>query len=422
MFPRGQIDIRWTDLAAALSGSLAPGDVDALSREVAAAWHPDGVAFLTVRTGFDAMLRALALPAGSEVVCTAVNIPDMFALLAHHGLVPVPVDLDPRTLAPAPGALEAAVTTRTRALLITHLLGARMPLEAVHALARARGLPVWEDCAQAFDGRYAGHPDTAVSMFSFGPIKTATALGGGLFRVADPGLRAALWAEQAAHPIQSRRAWLGVVLNYALMRVLGEPPLYRAFVRACAAAGTSHDQLINGRVLGLKGDDYWAALRRRPSAPLLRLLRRRIETYPASLVDRRADTARSLLSMLPAHAPVLGADAAAHVFWQFVLTPERPAAMVSALRAAGFDATTGASRLGPAPTPPGARSPERIAAAMARAVYVPAYAGIPDDARRRLGRAICAALEADAAAGDQSSRDSSSSSRAAGPSSSVASA
>lgn len=415
MFPRGQIDIEWGDLGRAVAAALAPGDVDALSREVAAAWHPDGVAFLTVRTGFDVLLQALSLPAGAEVVCTAVNIPDMFELLEHHGLVPVPVDLDPRTLAPDPAAVEAAITERTVAVLVTHLLGTRVPMDGVHAVAAAHGLPVWEDCAQAFDGRYAGHADTAVALFSFGPIKTATALGGGLLRVSDPDLRAALWAGQADHPVQTRRAWLGVVLNYGVMKLLGEPALYTVFVRACALAGTSHDQIINGRVLGLKGADWWAALRRRPSVPLLRLLRRRIETYPASQVDRRAALGRALQDLLPDDAPLLGAGAADHVFWQFVLTPPDPEALVAVLRAAGFDATTGASRLGPAAAPAGRAAPGRIAAAMARAVYVPAYSRIPDDARRRLGAAIREALSAQ-------SRDSSSSSRADGPSSSVASA
>ena len=422
MFPRGQIDIRWADLGVALGRTMFPGDVAALSREVAAAWHADGVVFLTVRTGFDVMLQALALPVGSEVVCTAVNIPDMFELLEHHGLVPVPVDLDPRTLAPDPAAVEAAITPQTRAVLVTHLLGARMPMDGLHAVAAAHGLPVWEDCAQAFDGRYVGHADTAVAMFSFGPIKTATALGGGLFRVSDPALRQALWSGQDAHPLQSRRSWLGVVLNYGVMRLLSEPALYGLFVQVCAVAGTSHDQIINGRVLGLKGADWWAALRRRPSAPLLALLRRRVETYPASQVDERAAVARALVRLLPADAPVLGAGATLNVFWQFVLTPADPEGLVAALRTAGFDATTGASRLGPARAPAGRPAPARIAAAMARAVYVPAYTRIPAPARERLGQAIREALSAQPAGGGQPSSDSSSSSRPGAPSSRVASA
>jgi len=416
MFPRGQIDIGHADLAHALASTVAPGAVRPLAEAVASGWHPDGVVFLTVRTGFDLLLQELALPRGSEVVCTAVNIPDMFDLLEHHGLVPVPVDLDPATLAPDPGALEAAVTERTRALLITHLVGTRVPMESVHAVAARHGLLVWEDCAQAFDGRYFGHPDTAVSMFSFGPIKTATALGGGLLRVSDAGLRGRLWEAQEGYPVQGRGAWLGVVLNYGVMKILGIPALYGVFVRACAVLGTSHDRIINGRVLGLKGADWWAALRRRPSVALLHLLRRRLASDPAGFVAQRSLDGRAVQAMLPTDAPLLGRASEVHGFWQLVVTPKDPEALVAALRSEGFDATTGASRLGPCAAPEGRPAPARIADVMARAVYVPAYSAIPEAARARLGRAIAAALAA------QSSRDSSSSSRPSEPSSSVASA
>lgn len=64
-------------------------------------------------TGFDLLLQTLKLPAGSEVLCSAVTIPDMIYLLRHHGLVPVPVDLDPQTLAVDVCQLRAAVTEVT---------------------------------------------------------------------------------------------------------------------------------------------------------------------------------------------------------------------------------------------------------------------------------------------------------------------
>ena len=56
--------------------------------------------FLSVRTALDLLLEAWALPRGSEVLMSAVTIPDMVAIVRHHGLVPVPVDLDMRRLAP----------------------------------------------------------------------------------------------------------------------------------------------------------------------------------------------------------------------------------------------------------------------------------------------------------------------------------
>jgi perosamine synthetase len=393
MYARGRIDIEWSDLVRALSWTLSPGDVDALAREVAQAWHPDGVAFLTVRTGWDLLIQALDLPKGSEVVCTAVNIPDMYDLLEHHGLVPVPVDLDPDTLAPDPAAMDAAVTEQTRLMMVTHLIGTRCDMDPIHAVAKKHGLPVIEDCAQAFDGHYTGHPDTAVAMFSFGPIKTATALGGGLFRVADPALRAKLWAGQADYPVQTRTAWVSVVLNYGVMKGMTGQTVYELFVKACALAGTSHDKIINGRVLGLKGDDWWAALRRRPSVSLLKLLRQRVETYPASEVTRRGEAGDALLAMLPASAPVLGRDADRRSYWQFCLTPADPEALIAALREEGFDATAGASRLKPAKTPEGRPAPSHITETMKRIVYVPAYPEIPDVARRRLAAAISRALD-----------------------------
>lgn len=57
---------------------------------------------------------------------------------------------------------------------------------AVHAAAR-HGLLLWEDCAQVFTGRdgYLGHPESDAVFFSFGVIKRATALGGGLARIGN---------------------------------------------------------------------------------------------------------------------------------------------------------------------------------------------------------------------------------------------
>ena len=70
-------------------------------------------------------------------------------------------------------------------MLIAHLFGTRLPLQRFAEKAQDHGLLLWEDCAQAFDGRYAGHPEADAVMFSFGPIKTATSLGGALLRLRD---------------------------------------------------------------------------------------------------------------------------------------------------------------------------------------------------------------------------------------------
>lgn len=101
--------------------------------------------FLSVRTAFDLYLKTLKLPRGSLVICSALTIPDMVTIFEEHGLVPVPVDLDPETLAPEPGSLEAEVERygggcdvvengvgaqqqqqRVRAIYVAHVFGAQV--------------------------------------------------------------------------------------------------------------------------------------------------------------------------------------------------------------------------------------------------------------------------------------------------------
>ena len=98
-----------------------------------------------MRSGFDLYLSALALPRGSEVLVSAVNIRDMVEILEHHGLVAVPVDLELATLAPQAGAWEQAITPHTRAILVAHLFGSRVPMRPVLDLAARHRLLMIED-------------------------------------------------------------------------------------------------------------------------------------------------------------------------------------------------------------------------------------------------------------------------------------
>src|SRR5262249_46979435 len=78
-----------------------------------------------------------------------------------------------------PAAVEQAVTPRTRAIVAVHLYGQPAAMDAIQDIARARGLAVVEDAAQAVGAAYAGRPAGAwggVACLSFSPTKT---LGGG---------------------------------------------------------------------------------------------------------------------------------------------------------------------------------------------------------------------------------------------------
>lgn len=387
MWVRKRIDIGWFDLLSAAANCLWPGSRAAAARAAETAWTADGRSFacLSVRTGFDLALSALDFPPGSEVLISAMTIPDMVRIVEHHGLVPIPIDLNVRDMSPRIELLEQAVTPRTKAVLVAHLLGTRFDLRPCVEFARRHNLVLFEDCAQAFEGsRYRGHADADVSMFSFGPIKTATALAGGVLRVRDASLQERMRAVYADYPVQSRWFFLKRVLFYSMLHWLGGRIVFATFFQICRLLGKDLDRLLNGSIRNFPQAEFFQNLRQQPSLPLLRLLARRITTYRDAELDLRTARGRLLQSLLPAGS-CPGANAELHSFWVFPVRVGDSSATIAALQQAGFDATASNS-LRPVESP--ADRPELkpcIARnALLSVIYVPLYAAIPEAEIRRL--------------------------------------
>jgi len=133
--------------------------------------------------GLDALvlaLRALGIGAGDEVIVPSMTFIATWLAVSAVGAVPVPVEPDPATCNIDPGRIEAAVTSRTRAILPVHLYGQPADLDPILAIARRHGLRVIEDAAQAHGARYRGrrigaHGDAV--CWSFYPGKNLGALG-----------------------------------------------------------------------------------------------------------------------------------------------------------------------------------------------------------------------------------------------------
>ncbi|MCU0493512.1 MAG: DegT/DnrJ/EryC1/StrS family aminotransferase [Chloroflexaceae bacterium] len=390
MIPRGRPDIGWRDLAYALACCLRPGDLVKAQQRAEAAWlHGESLACLSVRSGFDLVLQALQLPPGSEVLVSAVTIRDMVRIIEHHGLVAVPVDVDVDTLAVSPTLLEQAITPRTRAVLVAHLFGSRMPLDGIAEVARRHGLTLFEDCAQAYDGpAYQGHEASDVCMFSFGPIKTQTALGGALLRFKDAALREKVRRMQAAYPRQRRQPFARRVLLVALLKLLSRPALFRLFVLACHMRGISHDQLITASLRGFPGADLMTKLRHQPCAPLLRLLAWRLKRADVGDIRRRATLGERLAAAL-GEVPRPGSQALPHNHWVFPMLAERPGELTQLLWHSGFDATRGASSLHVVPSPEGTTATTPQAETMlTHVVYLPLHPVLNASAMRRLAEVV----------------------------------
>lgn len=384
MWPRKQLDIGWTDLAYGLGqlvGRWTPPEPAAV---VGDDWLPpqEVILSLSVRSGLDLLLAALELPAGSEVLVSAVTIPDMPRIIEHHGLAPVPVDVDPQRLQPVVEHMERSITPRTRAILVAHLFGTHIDMEPIIELAKEHDLLVIEDCAQAFIGReYAGHPESTCALFSFGPIKTATALGGAVIRVPNADLRRRMDALQSAYPRQTRGAYARRLAKYTVFRALGNPIQYGLLVRVLQMLGVDYDRALGNAAHSFKPNDFFTQIRRRPSTPLLRMLARRITRFDlsgAARLRRRTLRGNQLARVLPEHV-IVGEANATHTYWVVPVRAANRETLVAELRAAGFDGTARSSLVVVGAANDDTLGKSGIASWLAETMFVPGGEDMPDD-------------------------------------------
>jgi dTDP-4-amino-4,6-dideoxygalactose transaminase len=190
-------------LRAAIDRVLASGwyilgeETEAFEREFAAyseARHCIGVA-----DGLDALnliLRAYGIGPGDEVIVPSNTFIATWLAVSQCGATPVPVEPDPRSFNLDPARVEAAVTTRTKAIMPVHLYGQTADMDPINEIAKRHGLKVVEDAAQAHGARYKGRRAGSLgdaAGFSFYPGKNLGALGdGGAITTSDDSLAAAL--------------------------------------------------------------------------------------------------------------------------------------------------------------------------------------------------------------------------------------
>jgi dTDP-4-amino-4,6-dideoxygalactose transaminase len=177
------------EIDSALARVLASGqfilgaEVEAFEREFA---ETCGVAHaIGVDSGTSAIqlsLLACGVGAGDEVITVSNTAVATVAAIELTGARPVLVDVHPQTLTIDPSKLESALTPRTRAVVPVHLFGCPADLNPILDFARAHGLFVVEDCAQAHGAKYHGKPVGGwghLSAFSFYPTKNLGACGDG---------------------------------------------------------------------------------------------------------------------------------------------------------------------------------------------------------------------------------------------------
>jgi perosamine synthetase len=172
-------------------------------------------AFISPRTHFLALnsctsalhlaFKVLDLPKGSMVLTTPLTFVSTNHAMLYEGLVPVFCDVDPVTGNLDPESMESALASHPiAAILVVHLGGYPCDMDRINAMAGLLGIPVIEDCAHAFGGRYPdgrriGDTDN-LCAWSFQAVKNLPVGDGGAISTTHPAIRDRL----------KKLRWLGI--------------------------------------------------------------------------------------------------------------------------------------------------------------------------------------------------------------------
>lgn len=177
------------------SGWLTTGPEAAAFEQEFANYVGGGVTALAVNSatsGLHLALEAIGIGPGDEVIAPTLTFTATVEVARYLGADAVLVDVDPTTLNIAPRQFEAAITPRTKAVVVVHYAGLACDMDEIFEIAGRHGLSVIEDAAHAlpttYRGRKVGTLASAVTVFSFYANKTMTTGEGGMIVAHDAQL------------------------------------------------------------------------------------------------------------------------------------------------------------------------------------------------------------------------------------------
>lgn len=166
------------------------------------------VALNSCTAGLHLALLAAGIGPGDEVITTPLTFCATANVIVHAGATPVFADVDPRTGTIDPAAVDAALSSRTRAVIPVHYAGLPADVHTIRKLTRPQGITLIEDAAHCIEGIARGCKVGAIgdfTCFSFYATKNLTTGEGGM--VTTDSAEAAAWIRTASLHGISRPAW-----------------------------------------------------------------------------------------------------------------------------------------------------------------------------------------------------------------------
>jgi perosamine synthetase len=160
--------------------------------------------------GLHLCVRALGIGEGDEVIVPSFAFIAVANAVRYERAVPVFVDIEPETLNLDPRKIEAAITPRTRAIIVVHTFGCPAELTEILEIARRHHLFVIEDACEAIGAEYGGRKVGAqgdAGVFAFYPNKQITTGEGGAIVTQEPEV-AARARRQRNHGREDSAGWL----------------------------------------------------------------------------------------------------------------------------------------------------------------------------------------------------------------------
>lgn len=203
------------------------------------------------RVGIYLALKALIRP-GQEVILSPYTIADVVNMVLAAGGIPRFADIERETCNIAAAEVARLLGPATGAVLVTHLHGLACPIEEIAAMCSERGVPLVEDCAQAFGTRVGGRSVGTfgdAGVFSFGMYKNVNTFFGGMIVTPRADLRDRMARESSTWPLEQRRTLVNRAWQSLTRDVSTTPGLFQSLVYPIFRYGFLNDvRAINKRV------------------------------------------------------------------------------------------------------------------------------------------------------------------------------
>ena len=245
--------------------------------------------FFKGRVALYAILKAMGLGAGDEIVMPAYTCVVVPNAVLYLGAKPVYVDVDLRTFSARPEAMAAVLSPKVKAVLCQNTYGLSAWVDDIVAMCRERGIRTIEDCTHGYGGTFKGKPNGSwcdAAFYSSQWNKPFSTGLGGFTLVGDRDLAPKVARFCASLPRPSAKLQ---IMLWTLMRVrpLISPATYYSFVKAYRylsrknlVAGSSSGEELEGiempkdYLLGMSGVQKRAAVRALKKLPAVNALRK----------------------------------------------------------------------------------------------------------------------------------------------------